>query len=372
MEQAASATLKKTPLNGRHRASGARMVSYAGWEMPLEYAGIASEHLAVRTKAGLFDVSHMGEIEVAGSDALSALQRIMCSDVSKIAAGQAQYSGMLTERGTFLDDLLVYRLGREHYLLAVNAGRTSVDYAWIAEQIKDAGDVVAIDASSRYALLALQGPAASGILQPLTGVDLRAIASYGFAHGEVANVRATISRTGYTGEDGFELFLAPQSADRVWQAILAVGQPAGVVPAGLGARDTLRLEAGMRLYGSDLDETTTPLEAGLGWMVAWNKGEFNGLAALRQEWDHVRRRLVGFELMAPGIARPGYDVFVGDMRVGRVTSATRTPFLRKSIGMAYVAAEAAATGADIEVSIRERRTPARIVPMPFYRRSRPS
>jgi aminomethyltransferase len=372
MEQAVSPTLKKTPLNGRHRSSGARMVAYAGWDMPLEYAGITSEHLAVRSRAGLFDVSHMGEIEVAGKDALSALQRLVCSDVSQLAVGQAQYAGILTEQGTFLDDLLVYRLGREHFLLVVNAGRTSIDYSWILEQIKDAGDVVAIDASARYALLALQGPAAVDVLQPLTGVQLGGLPSYAFAHGEVANVRATVARTGYTGEDGFEIFIPPQSADRVWQAILASGQPETVVPAGLGARDTLRLEAALRLYGSDLDESTTPLEAGLGWMVAWNKGEFNGMAALLRQRDHASRKLIGFELEAPGIARPGHDVFVGPLKVGQVTSGTRTPFLQKSIGMAYVTSEVSAPGTAIEVSIRDRRTPGHIVRLPFYRRSRAS
>jgi aminomethyltransferase len=372
MEQAVSPTLKKTSLNGRHRASGARMVPYAGWEMPLEYSGIGPEHLAVRSSAGLFDVSHMGEIEIAGKDALSALQRLVCSDVSQLAVGEAQYTGILTERGTFLDDLLVYRLGREHYLLVVNAGRTPTDYAWILDQIKDAGDVVAIDASARYGLLALQGPAAADVLQPLTGVPLSGLSSYAFAHGEVANVRATIARTGYTGEDGFEIFVPPQSADRVWRAILASSEAGAVVPAGLGARDTLRLEAAMRLYGSDLDETTTPLEAGLGWMVAWDKGEFNGKSALLEQRNRTSRRLVGFELEAPGIARPGSEVFAGDAKVGQVTSGTRTPFLQKSIGLAYVSSDVTSVGTSIEVRIRDRRTPGRIVPLPFYRRSHPS
>src|SRR5438876_947082 len=239
MEQVTAAPLKKTPLNSRHRSSGAKMVSFSGWEMPLEYTSIAEEHMAVRTRAGLFDVSHMGEIEIAGKDALAAVQRISCNDASRLQVGQGQYSGLLTPQGTFNDDLLVYRLAASHFLLVVNAGNIQKDYAWIADHITSAGDAVAVDASSRYALLALQGPAALDILQPLIGVDLGAIKYYRFVHGEVAGVRATVSRTGYTGEDGYEIFVPPQSADRAWQAILQAGQSAGVIPCGLGARDTL-------------------------------------------------------------------------------------------------------------------------------------
>ncbi len=215
MEQATETPLKKTPLNARHRASGAKMVPFSGWDMPVEYSGLSNEHAAVRTRAGLFDVSHMGEIEIAGKDALAGVQRISSNDASKLAVGQAQYSGLLTPQGTFVDDLLVYRLAAEHFLLVVNAGNIAKDYAWIADHIKPAGDVVAVDASSRYALLAIQGPEALNVLQPLTGIDLASIKYYWFAHGEVANVRATISRTGYTGEDGFEIFVPPQRHRRV-------------------------------------------------------------------------------------------------------------------------------------------------------------
>src|SRR5438034_4911336 len=242
MEQATVAALKKTPLNARHRHAGARMVPFGGWDMPVEYSSITDEHLAVRTRAGLFDVSHMGEIEIAGKDALAAVQRISSNDASKLSVGQAQYSGLTTPHGTFVDDLLVYRLAADHFLLVVNAGNIETDYAWIAEQITPAGDAVAVNASARYALLAVQGPQAKQVVQSLTGVDLAAIKYYWFTHGEVAGVRATISRTGYTGEDGFEIFVPPQSADRVWLAILESGKPAGVIPCGLGARDTLRLE----------------------------------------------------------------------------------------------------------------------------------
>ncbi|MGH6692567.1 MAG: glycine cleavage system aminomethyltransferase GcvT, partial [Gammaproteobacteria bacterium] len=226
--------LRKTPLNARHRAAHARMVPFAGWEMPVEYSGIASEHLAVRTRAGVFDVSHMGEIEIAGKGALSAVQRIACSDPAQLRVGQAHYSGLLTPDGTFLDDMVVYRMAPSHFLLVVNAGNVARDYAWIGEQVKTAGGAAAIDSSSRYALIALCGPASRDVLQPLTGVELGDIQPFWFAHGEVANARATIARTGYTGEDGYEIFVPPNMADRVWQAILESGRSVDVVPAGLG------------------------------------------------------------------------------------------------------------------------------------------
>ena len=343
------------------------MVPFAGWEMPLEYSGIADEHMAVRERAGLFDVSHMGEIEIAGKQALDAVQRISCNDAAKLQVGQAQYSGLLTAAGTFVDDLLVYRVAPQHFLLVVNASHISTDYAHIVSGIGGVGDAVAVDASSRYALLAVQGPRAARLLQPLTGIDLESLRYYWFAHGEVASVRATISRTGYTGEDGFEIFVPPQSADRLWQAIMETGRAVGLVPCGLAARDTLRLEAAMRLHGNDIDESTTVLEAGLGWTVGWRKPDFVGAEALRrQKAEGVRRKLAGFELVDPGIARPGYVVRVGADTVGAVTSGTRTPFLKKSIGMTYLPAEVARPGTEIEVDIRGRLARAIVVPMPFY------
>jgi len=372
MEQATTASYKKTPLNSRHRSSGAKMVPFGGWEMPLEYSSIAEEHMAVRTSAGLFDVSHMGEIEIAGKDALAAVQAVSANDASRLQVGQAQYSVLLTPQGTIIDDLLVSRLAAAHFLLVVNAGNIQKDYAWIAGHIAAAGDAVAVDASSRYALLALQGPRALEILQPLTDVDLAAMKYYRFAHGEVASVRATVSRTGYTGEDGFEIFVPPPSADRAWQAILQTGRSAGVIPCGLGARDTLRLEAGMRLYGNDIDETTTPLEADLGWTIGWRKDDFIGAAALReQKAAGVRRKIAGFEMIDPGIARHGHDVYIGGTDaapVGKVTSGTQTPYLKKAIGMAYLPVEHATPGAQFDVDIRGRRARARVVPMPFYKR----
>jgi aminomethyltransferase len=313
----------------------------------------------------------MGEIEIAGKDALEAVQRISSNDASKLDVGQAQYSGLLTPEGTFVDDLLVYRLAPSHFMLVVNASHIPTDYAWIADHIQGIGDAVAVDASSRYALLAVQGPAALGILQPLTGVELGTLKYYRFAHGEVASVRATVSRTGYTGEDGFEIFVPPQQAERVWLAILQAGQSGGVIPCGLGARDTLRLEAAMRLHGNDIDETTTALEAGLDWVVGWDKPDFVGAEALRAERARgSSRRLVGFEMIERGIARQGYDVYVDGEHVGRVTSGTQTPFLKKAIGMAYVPTECARNGTELAIDIRGRQTAARVVPMPFYKRTR--
>jgi aminomethyltransferase len=308
---------------------------------------------------------------------MAAVQMLCSNDASKLQPGQAQYSALLTDQGTFVDDLVVYRLRSDHFLLVVNAANIVKDYTWIAERIGVCGDAVVMDASSRYALLSVQGPAAAVVVQPLTGVDLSSLAYYSFAHGEVANVRGTISRTGYTGEDGFEIFVPPQQADRVWQALLT-SDSAPVVPCGLGARDTLRLEAGLRLYGNDMDETTTALEAGLGWIVGWNKGSFVGVDALRvQKASGASRRLAGFELTEPGIARQGYDVYAGGATPGngrpsgKVTSGTQTPTLKKSIGMAYLPQADTAPGREFEVDIRGRRTRARVVPMPFYKRPKP-
>ena len=370
MSQSPAEQLKQTPLSARHRALGARMMPFAGFDMPLEYTGITAEHLAVRTRAGLFDVSHMGQIEIAGKDALAAVQWITCNDASRLSPGQAQYSALTTEAGTFVDDLLVYRLGDGHFLLVVNASNVSKDIAWIGDHVRRFG-VAALDTSARYALVALQGPLAHDILAPLANFDLSTIKYYWFAHGEIAGVRATISRTGYTGEDGYEVFAPPQQAVRLWDAILAEGRDRGVVPAGLGARDTLRLEAAMRLYGHDIDETTTVLEAGLEWIVGWKKDDFLGRAAIaQQKGSGLRRTLVGFEMLDRAIARHGYRAFVGGADAGYVTSGTRTPFLERAVGMAYLPVECAAAGAQFDVEIRGRMQRARVVPLPFYKRPR--
>jgi aminomethyltransferase len=361
--------LKTTPLNARHRASGARMVPFGGWDMPVEYSGITAEHMAVRERVGLFDVSHMGEIEIAGKDAVAAVQWISCNDASKLEVGQAQLSGLLTSSGTFVDDLLVYRLASQHFLLIVNASHIARDHAYIVEHLSRFSAAV-VDASARYALLAVQGPRALEVLQPLTGVELAAVRYYWFAHGEVANVRATISRTGYTGEDGFEILVPPQMADRLWLAILEGGKGVDLIPCGLGARDTLRLEAGMRLHGNDIDETTTVLEAGLGWTIGWNKEDFLGAEALRKQKESgVTRKLVGFEMVERGIARQGYGVYVKDAKVGQVTSGTQTPYLKKAIGMTYLPIAHTVPGTEFHVDVRGRRTRATVVPLPFYKRA---
>ncbi len=371
MAQVAPGALKKTPLNARHRSLGARMVEFGGWDMPVEYSGVADEHMAVRTRAGLFDVSHMGEIELAGRDALAAVQRLTSNDASRLAHHQAQYSALTTPSGTFVDDVLTYRLGEEHFMLVVNASNIIKDFTWITSQIAGLGDVVAVNTSSRYALLAIQGPAARDVLQTLTGVNLGDLKYYWFTTGEIAAVAGTISRTGYTGEDGFEVFVPPAAAERVWDAILAAGKSAGLVPAGLAARDTLRLEAAMRLYGNDMDDTTTVLEADLGWIVGWKKADFTGAEVLRrQKADGVERKLVGFEVLERGIARQGHPVFVDGRQAGVVTSGTQTPFLKKAIGMAYVPADRTAAGTEFEIDVRGRRLRAQVVPTPFYKRAR--
>jgi aminomethyltransferase len=346
------------------------MVEFGGWDMPVEYSGIVDEHLAVRSRAGLFDVSHMGEIEIAGADALKAVQQIASNDASRLAGNQAQYSALTTPEGTFVDDVLTYRLADDHFMLVVNAANIIKDFNWITRQLTNFGDAAVVNTSSRYALMALQGPAARDVLQTLTAVNLCDIKYYWFTTGEVAGVRATISRTGYTGEDGFEVFVAPASAERVWDAILMAGQAAGVVPAGLGARDTLRLEAAMRLYGSDMDETTTVLEADLGWIVGWKKDSFIGADVLRRQKEHgVTRKLAGFEVIDRAIARHGYDVYVDGARAGVVTSGTQTPYLKKAIGMAYLPVEKTTAGTEFEVDVRGRRARAQVVAMPFYKRS---
>ena len=370
MNQSSTEQLKKTPLNARHRAHGARMVPFGGWDMPVEYSGIVNEHLAVRSKAGLFDVSHMGQIEIAGRDALAAVQRISSNDAAKLSIGQAQYSALTTSEGTFVDDLIVYRIAADHYLLVVNAGNIERAYKWIAAHTQGPGDVAVVNSSSRYALLAVQGPDAVDILRQLTTVDLDSIRNYWFSSGEVAGVRSIIARTGYTGEDGFELFIPPASAERVWNTILEAGADAGIVPVGLGARDTLRLEAGMHLSGQDIDDTTTVLEADLGWIVGWKKDDFIGKAALeRQKAEGLTRKLVGFEMIAPGIARHGYGAHTasGD---GVVTSGTMTPLLKKAIGLAYLPIAATVVGTEFEVDIRGRRAAAHVVPRQFYKRPR--
>ncbi len=346
------------------------MVEFGGWDMPVEYSGISDEHLAVRTRAGLFDVSHMGEIEIAGTDALALVQWLTSNDASRLAVGQIQYSALTTPAGTFVDDVLVYRMADDHYMLVVNAGNIEKDHEWIRSQAAArGGDSAVVNASARYALIALQGPEAQGILQSLTAIDLPGIKYYWFAHGEVAGVRATVSRTGYTGEDGFEIFTPPAQADRVWKALLEAGRAADLKPCGLGARDTLRLEAAMRLCGSDMDEETTVLEAGLGWIIGWKKAEFLGSARLReQKQNGVERQLAAFEMRDRAIARHGYNVIRDHEQVGVVTSGTQTPFRKTAIGFAMLPSSMAVVGEPFMIDIRGKLVAAEVVPEPFYKR----
>jgi aminomethyltransferase len=368
IDQAAQ-PLRKTPLHAQHLALGARMVSFGGWDMPVEYTGITAEHQTVRTAAGLFDVSHMGQIEIAGKSALATVQLITSNDASKLQINQVQYSALTTPEGTFVDDLLVYRFGPSHFLLVVNAGNIARDHEWIVKKASEVGDAAIVNSSDRYALIAIQGPRARDILQALTAIDLSAIKYYWFAHGEIAGIRGTVSRTGYTGEDGFEVFVAPAMAARLWEMLLQAGQSAGLIPCGLGARDTLRLEASMRLHGNDIDESTSVLEADLGWIVGWNKDAFIGRDRLLAQRDGaLTRKIVGFEMVDRAIARHGYPVYRGEQQVGHVTSGTQTPFLKKAIGMAYVPLDMTAPGTAFDVDVRGRRTRAVIVPMPFYKR----
>jgi len=363
--------LRQTPLHAIHLESGAKMVAFGGWDMPVEYSGLIAEHQAVRQAAGLFDVSHMGEFELRGPGALAFLQRVTANDVARLALGQAQYSALPTPSGGPVDDVIVYRRGPERYLLVVNAANVAKDWKWLQDQGPTGCTLE--DQSDATALVALQGPRAEAILQGLTPLDLKAIAFYRFAEGQVCGHPALVARTGYTGEDGFELFLSPGDAPAVWRALVAAGRPHGLLPAGLGARDTLRLEARMLLYGNDMDESTTLIEAGLGWIVSFDetKGDFPGRALLlAQKTSGAPRKLVGFETTERGIPRHGYPVFVGDEPCGPVTSGSFAPFLQKSIGLAYLPRERAAVGTELAVEIRGRRIGARVVPTPFYKRPR--
>ena len=360
--------MNRTPLYAAHQALGARFVEFGGWEMPVQYAGITEEHHAVRQRAGLFDVSHMGEIAVEGSGALLALQRLTSNDVSQLAIGQVQYSALTTPRGTFVDDILVHRRSEDRFFLCVNASNAEKDYQWIAER---ADGVTVANVGQDYAQLAVQGPRAARIVQTLTDSDLSRVKYYWFVEGRVLGIPAIIARTGYTGEDGFELYVPPAGAPRIWDELLAAGRSDGLVPAGLGARDTLRLEAKMALYGNDIDETTTVLEADLLFILKLGKEEFLGREALlEQKRSGVKRRLVGFEMRGPGIARHGHEVLIGGSPVGTVTSGTQTPFLKKSIGLAYLPIGQDRPGTRFDVVVRGKPVPAEVVPTPFYKRAK--
>ena len=359
--------LKKTPLYATHRRAGAKVVEFAGWEMPVQYRGVIEEHLAVRCRAGLFDVSHMGEIEIMGADAVEFCQRISANDVARMKVSQAQYNLLLNDRGGVVDDVIFYRLEPNHFLICVNAANSDKDFHWLREHA--GGEVEIADVSARYAQLALQGPLAERILQSLTALTLGEIKSFHFGVGDVASIRCLVARTGYTGEDGFELYCESGDAERLWNALMEFGASEGLVPVGLGARDTLRLEKAYPLYGHELDDTTTPLEAGLDWVTKFSKPAFIGREVLvRQKEEGVNRRLVGLELREPGIARSDYSLFKDGQPVGRVTSGTKSPSLGKSIALGYVASEAAGIGNAIDAEIRGRKVRCEVVPLPFYRR----
>ncbi len=360
--------VRRSPLHDRHVASGARMMEFAGWSMPVQYAGLSAEHRAVRESAGLFDVSHMGEIRVHGAGAEDFIQYLTPNDVSRLTPGRAQYSALLTERGTYLDDLLVYRLRDDELLLVVNAENARSDLEWMTANRPEGVEIE--DVSDAYALLALQGPAAEAILQPLTAVELSSLKYYRFAEGEVAGRSAIVSRTGYTGEHGFELYLDERVSSEVWDRLLEAGAWAGLVPAGLGARNTLRFEAGMALYGHEIDDSTTPFEAGLDWTVKLKKGDFIGREALERQMESgPERRLIGFEIRGRGIARDGHPVIVRGQEVGHVTSGTWSPTCGKALGMAYVPQQLSTTGTELSVEVRGRLLDAVIVELPFYRRA---
>ena len=348
------------------------MVDFGGWDMPVQYpAGTIEEHLRTRTHAGLFDVSHMGEIDVRGTDAIDFVNRITSNDVRKLTDGQAQYSALTTPQGTVIDDLLVYRLAADHLLLVVNASTTDKDWEWIKSN--HSGDSVELNnVSSDYSQLALQGPDAQSILQKLTDVPLAEIKYYHFTPGQVDGVQGIVSRTGYTGEDGFEVYAPSDRAEQLWNKILDAGQtgsPTGVLPCGLAARNTLRLEAGMALYGNELDETTTLLEANLGWICKLDKGDFIGREPLaRQKEEGVKRKLSGFEVTERGIARDHQNIVIEGQQVGQVTSGSPAPFLKKNIGFAYLPVEYANAGQEIQIDVRGKLVGARVVKVPFYKR----
>jgi len=356
--------LKRTPLYAAHVKAGARMVEFGGWHMPVQYTGIIEEHRRVRASVGLFDVSHMGEFEIEGPEALAALQTLTTNDVAALEVGQVQYSLLCYPEGGIVDDLTVYRLGVEHFMITVNASNIEKDWAWVTTHGASARWR---NISAETGLIAVQGPRAEDVVAGLADHDVRAIGYYHFARGKIAGVTTLVSRTGYTGEDGFELYLPWNDTERVWTALLGAGKSVDAAPIGLGARDTLRLEMRYALYGNDIDATTNPLEAGLGWVVKPAKGDFLGKAAIeRVRADGPRRRLVGIEMADRSIARHGYAVLVNGRRVGEVTSGSYGPSVDKSIAMAYLETELAAVGTAVDVEIRSHARAARVVKTPFH------
>lgn len=363
--------LKRTSLYEQHRALGARFVEFGGWEMPVQYSGILEEHQAVRTRAGLFDVSHMGEFKVEGDGALAFLQYLVPNDVSRLAIHQVLYTTMCLPNGGTIDDLLIYRLAEHHYMIVVNAANIGRDLAWVQEQSRHFQSVSITDQSDTTALLALQGPLAQEILQPLTQINLASIRYYYCEAGLVDGINCIVSRTGYTGEDGFELYCAPVDGVKLWKDMLAAGKAHELRPTGLGARDTLRLEAGLCLYGHELDEQTNPLEAGLSWTVKLDKDSFIGRDALVAVKEHgPSRKLIGIEMLERGVPRGGYALYENDQHIGVLTSGAPGLTIGKNIGMGYVDAAHTAAGSSIQVDIRGKPVAAQVVALPFYKRKK--
>jgi aminomethyltransferase len=345
------------------------MVDFAGWDMPVQYAGPIKEHLAVRTAAGMFDVSHMGEIELSGATAEETLQKVACNDVGRLSVGQCHYSALTTPQGTFVDDILVYRLGLDRFFLCVNSANQDKDFQWIRDHAAPGTDV--LFRSEEFSQIAVQGPRALDILAPLTNIELRGMRYYWFALGRLAESETIVSRTGYTGEDGFEIYLSPTRAEQVWARIMEIGRPLGLEPAGLAARNTLRLEAKMALYGHDIDDTTTVLEADLAWICRLDKADFIGREALLRQKEHgLKRILTGFEMKERGIARDGYPVRLDGNDIGMVTSGSPAPFLQKNIGLVYLPPDRSAIGTEFDVVIRNKPTRAHVIRTPFYQRSK--
>lgn len=368
-----SETQKKTPLNAAHRELGGKMVDFGGWDMPVQYkAGVIEEHLRTRNSAGLFDVSHMGEIWVEGMDAIAFVNRLTTNDVTKLVDGQAHYSALTNENGGVVDDLLVYRFDANKLLLVVNAGTTEKDWEWITSHENKGEDVALTNASKDYCQIAVQGPQATAILQQLTDTKLSEIKYYHFTTGRVDGVESIISRTGYTGEDGFEVYAAPEHAKQLWNKLLETGrygEADGILPSGLAARNTLRLESAMSLYGHELSDDISPLEANLGWITKLQKGDFIGREALAELKEKgLKRKLVGFEMREPGIARDDFAVLIDGNEVGRVTSGSPAPYLKKNIGLAFVPVEFANVGQELKINVRGKMLLAEIVPTPFYKR----
>jgi aminomethyltransferase len=380
---AETGTLRKTALNAAHRATKAKMVDFGGWDMPVEYSGLIAEHMAVRTGVGLFDVSHMGDIQLRGPNSLAAVQQLCMNDASKLAVGQAQYSAMLYPNGTFVDDVVVHKLSANDYLIVINAGTREKDVQWVRQVIGRMPGAHVNDFSDYYTQLAIQGPRAAETLQKLTPVDLSTIKNYWFTWGRLdlkdggSLHNVLIARTGYTGEDGFEIYVPSDvpTSERVWNEVAAAGAEFGIVPCGLGARNTLRLESGMALYGHEISDTINVFEAGLGRHAKLDKPEFVGREALLEieAAGGPKRKLVGLEMVERGIGRDGYPVFtLGGEKIGEITSGSPAPFLKKNIALAYVPLEHSALETELAVEIRGQKVKARIVPTPFYKKPKKS